>query len=458
MVAVITPAIETVGLRKAYGRTVALESLDIRVDAGEVFGFLGPNGAGKTTAVKLLLGLTRPTAGSGTVLGRPLGDLEARRRIGYLPELFRYQAWLTAREVLGLHARLAGLDAARRRVGGRAGARARRASRAAAATGWAASARGCSSASASARPCSATRRSSSSTSRRPPSIPWVATTSGRIIREAQARGSAVLLNSHLLGEVERLCDRVAIVNRGTGRRGRPAQRAPRPGGRPHPGHGPAAGPVGPRRVRGPRGRRRGLARRPAAWTRTASRTSSRRSSLPAAGSTPSTPAGASLEDLFLDLVRAPDGPGDRRHERRGSCWSIAALTLARDRPAPGRLGARRSWRSSSVAARRVGDASGSCPSPATSGIEPVELQIGVSQVLILIAFMFSFVLAMSAAFLARAGDRLGRRDGRRSTRCSRGRCAARSSSSGRWLGPVDRRRRRTRSLAGLLAIGGRRAA
>src|SRR3954468_18113694 len=59
------PAIETVGLRKAYGRTVALESLDIRVGAGEVFGFLGPNGAGKTTAVKLLLGLTRPTAGAG---------------------------------------------------------------------------------------------------------------------------------------------------------------------------------------------------------------------------------------------------------------------------------------------------------------------------------------------------------------------------------------------------------
>ena len=90
-----TPAIETLGLRKAYGRTVALESLDIRVETGEVFGFLGPNGAGKTTAVKLLLGLTRPTAGSGTVLGRPLGDLGARRRIGYLPELFRYQAWLT---------------------------------------------------------------------------------------------------------------------------------------------------------------------------------------------------------------------------------------------------------------------------------------------------------------------------------------------------------------------------
>ena len=61
-----TPAIETHALRKAYGRTVALEALDIRVEPGEVFGFLGPNGAGKTTSVKLLLGLTRPTAGDGT--------------------------------------------------------------------------------------------------------------------------------------------------------------------------------------------------------------------------------------------------------------------------------------------------------------------------------------------------------------------------------------------------------
>ena len=209
-----TPAIETVGLRKAYGRTVALESLDIRVDAGEVFGFLGPNGAGKTTAVKLLLGLTRPTAGSGTVLGRPLGDLEARRRIGYLPELFRYQAWLTAREVLGLHARLAGLDAARRRsevervlalvgldgrgddrMGGFSKGMQQR-------LGLGAALLGDPSLVILDEPTSA--------------LDPVGRDDVRaIIREAQARGSAVLLNSHLLGEVERLCDRVAIVNRGT---------------------------------------------------------------------------------------------------------------------------------------------------------------------------------------------------------------------------------------------------
>ena len=152
------PAIETRGLRKVYGSTVALDALDISVAAGEVFGFLGPNGAGKTTAVKLLLGLTRPTGGDGTVLGRPLGDRDARRRIGYLPELFRYQAWLTAREVLDLHAQPRG--PARRpppaprwtgcwRSSGWPGGTA---------TGPAASPRACSSAWGSRRRCSATRR------------------------------------------------------------------------------------------------------------------------------------------------------------------------------------------------------------------------------------------------------------------------------------------------------------
>jgi ABC-2 type transport system ATP-binding protein len=207
------PAIETRGLRKVYGSTIALEALDIRVEPGEVFGFLGPNGAGKTTAVKLLLGLTRPTSGEGTVLGRPLGDLESRRAIGYLPELFRYQAWLTAREVLDLHARLAGLAPAGRRaeidrvltvvglsgrdrdrVGGFSKGMQQRLGLAAALMGD------------------------------PPLVILDEPTSaldpvGRddvrsIIREARQRGSAVLLNSHLLGEVERLCDRVAIVNRG----------------------------------------------------------------------------------------------------------------------------------------------------------------------------------------------------------------------------------------------------
>ena len=100
-------AVTTHELRKEFGRIVALAGLTMTVPRGEVFGFLGPNGAGKTTAVKLLLGLSRPTAGHGLVLGAGIGDVATRRRIGYLPELFRYQGWMTAREVLGLHCRLA---------------------------------------------------------------------------------------------------------------------------------------------------------------------------------------------------------------------------------------------------------------------------------------------------------------------------------------------------------------
>ena len=107
--AVDAPAIETRELRKQFGRIVALAGLTMTVRPGEVFGFLGPNGAGKTTAVKLLLGLSRPSAGEGRVLGAPLGEVSTRRRIGYLPELFRYQSWMTAREVLSLHCELAHL-------------------------------------------------------------------------------------------------------------------------------------------------------------------------------------------------------------------------------------------------------------------------------------------------------------------------------------------------------------
>ena len=91
-------------------------TLSLRVGRGELVGLLGPNGAGKTTAIKLVLGLVRPTSGTGRVLGAPIGDRAARARIGYLPELFRYQPWLRAREVLALHAELAGVpprDAAR---------------------------------------------------------------------------------------------------------------------------------------------------------------------------------------------------------------------------------------------------------------------------------------------------------------------------------------------------------
>jgi ABC-2 type transport system ATP-binding protein len=210
----MTPAaIETAGLRKTYGATLALDGLDLRVDRGEVFGFLGPNGAGKTTVVKLLLGLTRASGGEGTVLGRPLGDRDARRRIGYLPELFRYQAWLTAVEVLELHATLAGLPTAGRKAEiGRVLELAGIASRSRDRTGGfskgmqqrlglAVALLGDPELVILDEPTSALD---------PVGRDDVRT----IIREARARGCTVLLNSHLLGEVERLCDRVAVVHRG----------------------------------------------------------------------------------------------------------------------------------------------------------------------------------------------------------------------------------------------------
>jgi len=106
-------AIETHSLRKEYGPKVAVADLSLSVQRGEIFGFLGPNGAGKTTAVKMLLGLIAPTAGAGRILGRPLADMEVRRKVGFLPEHFRFYDWLTARELLHYHGRLLGMtDAA----------------------------------------------------------------------------------------------------------------------------------------------------------------------------------------------------------------------------------------------------------------------------------------------------------------------------------------------------------
>ncbi|MEV6495354.1 ATP-binding cassette domain-containing protein, partial [Actinoplanes sp. NPDC051633] len=84
------------GLRKRYRRQQAVDDVSFTVGRGEVVGLLGPNGAGKTTVIKMLLGLVRPDAGEVLLLGRPATDPRSRVRVGYLPELFRYQPWLTA--------------------------------------------------------------------------------------------------------------------------------------------------------------------------------------------------------------------------------------------------------------------------------------------------------------------------------------------------------------------------
>jgi ABC-2 type transport system ATP-binding protein len=183
------------------------------VNRGEIFGFLGPNGAGKTTAVKMLLGLMHPSSGEGFVLGAPLGNREVRRRIGYLPELFRYQEWLTAREVLKLHCALARLargrwtgeiagaldlvglsERANDRVGTFSKGMQQRLGLGVALLG------------------------------KPELVVLDEPTSAldpigrhdarRIMLELKSRGTTVFLNSHLLSEVEQVCDRVAIVDHG----------------------------------------------------------------------------------------------------------------------------------------------------------------------------------------------------------------------------------------------------
>jgi ABC-2 type transport system ATP-binding protein len=107
----LVPAIETDQLRKVFGNYAAVKGLTLQVRQGEVFGFLGPNGAGKTTSIKMLLGLTAPTSGAASLLGKPIGNRTALAQIGFLPEHFRFQEWLTAGEFLRLHGQLLNMKA-----------------------------------------------------------------------------------------------------------------------------------------------------------------------------------------------------------------------------------------------------------------------------------------------------------------------------------------------------------
>ena len=209
----MSPAIHTVELRKHFRRTVALQGLSMTVARGEVFGFLGPNGAGKTTAVKLLLGLVRPTSGQAMVLGAPAGDRETRRHIGYLPELFRFQSWLTAREALTLHCKLLQLPRQRwpdavaeaLQIVGLSG-------------------RGDDRIGAFSKGMQQRLGLGAALLGEPALIVLDEPTSaldpvGRhqvraIIRDLRARGATVFLNTHLLEEAEQVCDRVTVIDKG----------------------------------------------------------------------------------------------------------------------------------------------------------------------------------------------------------------------------------------------------
>ena len=206
-------AIETEGLRKVFGDRAAVKGLTLQVERGEVFGFLGPNGAGKTTSMKMLLGLVAPTSGTASLLGAPIGDLATLAHIGFLPEHFRFQDWLTAREFLVLHGELLGMESHDLQV----------------------------------RLDELLERVGLSTFRnkqlrtfskgmlqriglaqallnRPSLVFLDEPTSGLdpvgrrlvrdIIHELKAQGTCVFLNSHLLSEIEVTCDRVAFIRHG----------------------------------------------------------------------------------------------------------------------------------------------------------------------------------------------------------------------------------------------------
>ncbi|WP_229782257.1 ABC transporter ATP-binding protein [Deinococcus daejeonensis] len=206
-------AIDTRDLRKTYRGRAVVDGLTLTVPRGEVFGFLGPNGAGKSTTVKMLLGLVHPSGGEVRVLGGHPQDPAVRARLGFLPEQFRFQTWMTGHEFLEFHGRLAGLSAAERRtripavldevglggrghetLGGYSKGMLQRAGLAGAIL---------------ARPELVFLDEPTS------ALDPIGRIEVReIIERLRAQGTAVFLNSHLLSEVEQVCDRVAFVKRG----------------------------------------------------------------------------------------------------------------------------------------------------------------------------------------------------------------------------------------------------
>jgi ABC-2 type transport system ATP-binding protein len=208
-------------LEKRYRAVTALAGVDLQVGEGELFGLLGPNGAGKSTLVKIACGLVHPSAGSAEVCGEPAGSVAARRSIGYLAELFRFPGWARATEVLELHQRLAGsrggaaertellglvglADAADRRVEAMSKGMQQRLGIAQALVG-------------SPRLLLLDEPTSALD-------PVGRRTVRELLEELRRRGVSVLLNSHLLSEVELVCDRVAIIASGAlVTSGRPAE-------------------------------------------------------------------------------------------------------------------------------------------------------------------------------------------------------------------------------------------
>ena len=206
-------AIETEGLGKDYRGLSAVTALDLQIPRGEVFGLLGTNGAGKTTTIMMLLGNIRPTRGRASLLGRPIGDVAARRRVGFLPEKFQFHDFLSATEFLHLHGKLAGMSAAERDkevplVLARVGLADRASDRIRGFSKGMQQRIGLAQAILHAPDLVILDEPTSALD------PLGRRDVRDIILDMKGRGCTVVLNSHLLSEIELTCDRVAIITKG----------------------------------------------------------------------------------------------------------------------------------------------------------------------------------------------------------------------------------------------------
>jgi ABC-2 type transport system ATP-binding protein len=203
--------VSAAGLTKSYKRAVALRGVDIEVGAGEVVGLLGPNGAGKSTLTKILCGLVKPDGGSARVAGSVAGSAHARAKVGYLAELFRFPGWATADEVLVTHQRLAHRSpdpAERERLLGEVGLAHAATTRVEAMSKGMQQRLGLAQAMIGSPPVLLLDEPTSALD------PAGRHTVREVLARARDRGTAVLLNTHLLGEVEVLADRVVLIDAG----------------------------------------------------------------------------------------------------------------------------------------------------------------------------------------------------------------------------------------------------
>ena len=203
--------IETKNLTKQYNGRGGCKDINLNIGEGTIFGFLGPNGAGKSTFVKTMTGLLKPTSGSAYILGKPLGDADTRGKIGFLPENFKYHDWMTGMECLKFHASLYKMKNPDKRINelihlvklsGHEHKKIKSYSKGMQQRlGLAISILPSSDLIFLDEPTSALD-------------PIGRMEVREIIKELKGEGKTIFLNSHLLSEVEMVCDHVAIINKG----------------------------------------------------------------------------------------------------------------------------------------------------------------------------------------------------------------------------------------------------